>query len=293
MIVLTGANGRLGRLVAEEVLKRVPAERVAVSVRDPHGAAALAERGVDVRHGDFSRPETLPAAFAGAERLLIVSSSEPESEPRRAQHSAAITAAARAGVGHIVFTSWHDLGRCRMAVIEDFPGTERELMVAGPAWTLLRHVLGIDGILARDVQMAIETGELAAPAGTGRATLAGRDDLAAAVAAVMTGDGHENRAYELTGPDTVDWNDLATLASERAGREIPYRPIEARDARASMLAASLPPMAVDALLSVYESVRAGWGSRPPGDLSRLLGRPVPSSLEVVKAAQVPTLPTAG
>jgi len=99
MIVVTGATGKLGRLVTEGLLRKVPATELAVAVRTPEKAANLAARGVQVRHGDYNKPDTLLAALAGADQVLLISSSEVGQ--RAQQHMRIIDAAKNAGVGSL------------------------------------------------------------------------------------------------------------------------------------------------------------------------------------------------
>ncbi|WP_032709320.1 NAD(P)H-binding protein, partial [Pseudomonas syringae] len=103
MIVVTGATGQLGRLVIEQLLARVPAEHIVAAVRSPEKAADLSAKGVQVRHADYSQPSTLDSAFAGADKVLLISSSEIGQ--RFSQHKAVIDAAKRTGVKLLAYTS--------------------------------------------------------------------------------------------------------------------------------------------------------------------------------------------
>src|SRR3984893_17698897 len=104
MLLVTGANGKLGRLIVEELLRRAPQSELAVSVRDPAGAKDVAERGVEVRRGDYDAPETLHQAFQGVDRLLLMPTPTLDPGRRAAQHKAAVDARAQAGVGPLVST---------------------------------------------------------------------------------------------------------------------------------------------------------------------------------------------
>ena len=90
-MLVTGATGKLGSKIVEKLLETVPADQLAVSVRNPEKAEALRARGVDVRHGDFDRPETLESAFRGIDRLLIISA-DGDNETRIRQHGNAVAA---------------------------------------------------------------------------------------------------------------------------------------------------------------------------------------------------------
>src|SRR6202030_3632144 len=132
MLLMTGANGKLGRLIVEELLRRAPQSRLAVSVREPAGAQDLAERGVEVRRGDYDAPETLHQAFQDVDRLLLMP--PPTQDPaRRAAH----TAAAEVGVGHIVYPSAYGADRFDMPLLAAHAETERVIQASGVQWTML------------------------------------------------------------------------------------------------------------------------------------------------------------
>jgi NAD(P)H dehydrogenase (quinone) len=285
VILVTGANGLYGRSVIENLLARMPSRDLAVSVRDPAKAADLARQGCDVRHGDFDQPETLCDAFAGAETVLINGTNYgTASEVRAHQQAAAIRAAEAAGVSRIVITSWQDLDNCRLEMASDFPGTEKLAAASAPACTILRLTYGMATALARDVKSALSTGALSAPAGDARATPAAAADLAEATANVLAEEGHSGKTYELTGPETITWDDLASLASTLAGQEIRYCPVSDDEFRAQVAAAGWPPAAVEMLIAYYGALRDGWASTPSSDLAALLHRPPVGSLEAVRQA---------
>jgi NAD(P)H dehydrogenase (quinone) len=280
MIVVSGANGTFGRLVVEHLLRQVPGERVVASVRSVAAAGSLAERGVVVRHGDFDAPHTLPAAFAGAQAVLVNGTNYGTAPDRRAaQQAAAIAAARAAGATRVVVTSWQDLDRCPLEIASDFPATER---LAGDTGIVLRMTYSMAGALARDVRSAPAAGVLLAPAGTARATPAAVADLAEAAALVLAGAGHEGKTYELSGPDAISWADLATLA----GDGIAYRPVSAAEFGTHVAGLGFPAAMLDGLLALYAAFRAGWANTPSTDLAELLGRaPTPSLTAVAQAVQ--------
>jgi NAD(P)H dehydrogenase (quinone) len=283
VILVTGANGRYGRSVIETLLARMPSEDLAVSVRDVAKAADLASQGCDVRHGDFDQPETLSDAFAGAETVLINGTNYgTASDVRARQQAAAIGAAEAAGVTRIVVTTWQDLDNCPLEMASDFPGTEKLAAVSAPAYTILRLTYGMATALARDVKSAVAAGILSAPAGDARATPAAAADLAQATANVLAEAGHAGRTYELTGPEPITWDDLASLASTLAGQEIRYCPVSDDEFRAQVTAAGWPPAAVEMLIAYYGALRDGWASTPSPDLGDLLYRAPASSLEAVR-----------
>jgi NAD(P)H dehydrogenase (quinone) len=279
MILVTGANGRFGRPVVEHLLRTGPAAELAVSVRDPAAAQDLADRGVSVRHGDFNEPDTLEAAFAGADTVLVNSTNYGTAPADRArQQAAALDAAAGR---RVVLISWVDLDRCPLAMATDFPQTERRLISSTKDWTILRMTYGMAESLARDVTAAMASGTLSAPAARAGAVPAAGTDLAEAAALVLRSSDHNGQTLELTGPDRVDWDDLAALSGRLAGRPVAYRPVDDPEFQAQMLAAGWPPVAVAMLLDYYAAFRAGWAGQPRPDLGALLGRRAVPSIEAV------------
>jgi NAD(P)H dehydrogenase (quinone) len=218
-VIVTGASGKLGRLVAESLMARLaPAELVLVT-RHPAALSDLAARGADVRHGDFDDPASLPKAFAGGRRMLLIST---DAIGRRvAQHRAAIDAAAAVGVGHVVYTSHVNpvAGNPIGPVAEEHGETEQLLHDRGQAWTVLRFGSFAE-LQVQPASLAIAAGQLVSNAGDGRIVPVSRRDCADAAAIVLTSDGHEARTYEITGPQALSQRDLAGVFAEVSGRSV-------------------------------------------------------------------------
>jgi NAD(P)H dehydrogenase (quinone) len=211
IVGVTGASGRLGRLVIEALLDRgVPAESVV-----PISRTRTAERA---RLGDFERPETLTDAFRGVDRLLVISAIGPRDTA--AAHRAAFEAAARAGVGRIVYTSVQN-----PVPDNPFPAaavhvrSEADLATTGPPWTVLRNALYAD-LRADLARCYARDGRWTTNLGDGTHAFVTRADCAAAAAGALCGDGHEGRTYDVTGPALVTADDYLTLARERTGAAI-------------------------------------------------------------------------
>jgi NAD(P)H dehydrogenase (quinone) len=223
-LVISGASGQLARRAAEIVLAASPAEDLILTTRRPETLADLAERGVVVRHADFAAPATLRAAFAGGERLLLVSATDLEH--RTAQHEAAIAAAKAAGVRHIVYTSGLKPAPPNPAVVApSHYATEQALARSGLAWTVLRNSLYADYQLPEGAQ-ALKTGELVHNRGKGTVAYVAREDCAAAAAAVLLQSGHERAVYEITGAESFGADDLAALYSKIGGRSVRARALD-------------------------------------------------------------------
>ncbi|MCW3013356.1 MAG: family NAD(P)-dependent oxidoreductase [Solirubrobacterales bacterium] len=223
-VAVTGASGQLGRLIALQLLERMPAHDVVLVTRRPHALADLAERGADVRYGDFDEPESLPAAFEGATRVLLISTNNIGE--RIDQHRAAIGGAAAAGVQHVTYTSLTNPAPGHPAgdVADEHRETEELLMSSGLEWTILRYGAYADLQVPLGV-MAVRYGKLVTNAGHGRIAPISRQDCAAAAVAVLTSDGHEGKIYDVTGPEALSQSDIAALVSEVSGRPVQVVPV--------------------------------------------------------------------
>jgi uncharacterized protein YbjT (DUF2867 family) len=274
MIAITGANGRLGRAIVEQLLTRVPAETIAVSVRDPQDAGALAERGVDVRHGDFDEPATLRDAFAGAEQVLIVSANAVGEVALR-RHRAAIDAAREAGAARILYTSHMGANPdSAFAPMVSHAASEALLAESGVPYTALRN-----GFYASTVPMlaaqARQTGTLAAPA-DGPVSWTTHADLAEAAAVVLTEPGRfEGPTPPLTAPAAFDLADVAELLSVQ-------RVVVSDDEhRAALLDNGVPPERADILVGMFQASRRGEFAAVDPTLGQLLGRTPQTVRDVV------------
>lgn len=271
MIAITGAAGKLGRLVAAELAARIAPSQVVLGTRDPSKIAGLAAKGFKTARADFDDPASLAAAFAGAETVLIISGDTPN-EVRLKQHIAAIDAAKAAKVQRVVYTSFvNPSEQSRFPFAWVHAKTEAYLRDSGLATTILRHNLYLEN-LAGALAKAKETGTIAQPGAAGKAAYISRADIAAVLAAVLTGTGHANKVYEITGPEAVDLAGVAAALAQALGR--PVKAVEADPAatRNGLAAAGLPPFVVEALAGLYAATGAGEYARVSDDAARLAGR---------------------
>ncbi|MDG0809319.1 NAD(P)H-binding protein [Cohnella rhizosphaerae] len=222
-IVMTGATGHLGSLVLEELLRRMPASRIAIVTRRPEEAEKLRGRGIEVRYGDYDEPASLQAAFKDADRLLFVSSPLRDEEARLRQHRAAVEGAEAAKVGRIVYTSIAYAERGRLPLHATHLATERLIRESGLDYTILRNAYYMDIVEMLGWRAALTGGVLLSPPGDWTLNTAAREDLAAAAATVLTESGHEGRVYELTASRPWRLDDLARALSERSGRPVVHR----------------------------------------------------------------------
>ncbi len=282
MIVVTGANGQLGRAVVEGLLRRLSADRIVASVRDPAKAAALSARGVEVRGADFADPASLRRAFEGADQVLLVSADKLGDEALRL-HRAAIEAAREVGVGRVLYTS-HMAARqgSPFAPADQHAGTEADLAASGLAHTSLRHGFYAESCL-HIVGDALKRGELRVPE-DGPVSWTARADLAEADAAILAGAARwDGITLPLTAARTVTMAELAALASEVGGREVRHVVVSDREWTAAKIAAGMPAMYAEMLLGVFVAARRGDFAATDPTLQTLLGRAPTTMREVIGA----------
>ncbi|MFI8436583.1 SDR family oxidoreductase [Streptomyces sp. NPDC079020] len=280
-IVVTGATGELGRLVVEQLLTSVPADRIAAVVRDKEKATSLAARGVELRIADYDRPETLAGAFHAGDRVLLISGSEVGR--RVPQHTAVIDAAREAGVAQLAYTGVLGGPDADFDLAAEHKVTERLILDSGLPYTFLRNGWYTENYTA-NLAPVLEHGAVVSNAGDGRVASATRADYAAAAAAVLTGEGHLNTAYELSGDTAWSFAEYAALLSGATGREIAYNNVPAAVHQEILVGAGLPEAFAAILVDVDEAIGRGRLAPAGGDLARLIGRPTTPLAETVTAA---------
>ncbi|OJH36450.1 SDR family oxidoreductase [Cystobacter ferrugineus] len=281
MFLVTGATGKLGRHVIEGLLKKVPAGEIIAAVRNPQKAAELAARGVQVRPADYSRSETLDAAFAGATRVLLISSSEVGQ--RIAQHRAVVEAARKAGVRLLVYTSILRADSSGLALAAEHKATEQLIRDSGIPFVFLRNGWYFENY-TENLAPALEHGALLGSSGEGRISAASRADYAAAAVEVLTGTGHDNRVYELAGDTAFTLSELATEVSRQSGRNVVYKDLPPAQYQGALESAGVPGAFAGILVNSSEKAGRGELNDVSGVLSRLIGRPTTRLADAVAAA---------
>ena len=271
MIIVTGATGQLGSLVVESLLKRMPADRIGVSVRDPEKARSFADRGVRVRQGSFSDPDSLAHAFEGATQVLVVSV-DRMGEETLSQHRAAIDAAVAAGARRILYTS--HMGAAvdsRFQACREHAATEEVLAASGVPFTSLRNGFYATSAI-QQLGNALESGEIVLPE-DGPVSWTAHADLAEATAAILAEEGRfEGATPPLTGPQALSFDDIARIAGEITGR--PFTRTTASDAefRDRLVGHGVPAETADLILGIFAASRAGEFDAVDPTLAELLGR---------------------
>ncbi|MET9957291.1 SDR family oxidoreductase [Streptomyces sp. NPDC006339] len=281
MIIVTGATGQLGRLVVEDLLTRVPADQIVAAVRTPQKAADLAERGVQVREADYDRPDTLKTAFEDADKILLISGND--FGRRVQQHQAVIDAAKDAGAGLLAYTSVLHADTSTLPVAPEHQATEEAIKASGLTHSLLRNGWYNENYIPT-AQQGAATGTIIGSARDGRISSASRADYAAAAAAVLTGDGHDNTVYELSGDTVFTMDDVAANTTAVTGTPVTYQDLPAQDHARALAEAGLPEPVVQMLLAIDAGTADGQLAGTTGDLSRLIGRPTTALRATLTAA---------
>ncbi len=286
MIIVTGANGKLGRAIVEYLLELVPAEQIGVSVQDTEKARDLEKRGVRVRRGDFDDTASLAHAFEGASQVLIVSASRT-GELAVSLNRTAIDMAKAAGAQRILYTS--HMGSNPASPFPPMPthaAIEVALRESGVAFTALRN-----GFYASSAAMflgnAVETGEAIAPE-DGPVAWTAHADLARAAAITLTKGGLDGITPALTGSEALDLAGIAEIVSELTGRPIRRVVVSDDEFRSRLVARGTPESAADMLLGFFAASRQGEFARVDPTLARLINRPPMPLRNVLKAAISPT-----
>ena len=299
-IIVTGATGNFGRQVTDILLQEVAPKDLILLTRRPERLADLAAEGVQVRKGDFDDPASLPAAFEGGERMLLISTARVGS--RVGQHGAAIDAAKQVGVKHIAYTSFVGVHDDNPAIVTvDHRATEDLMRASGMAWTALRDSQYAEAAAQVMAPQFLPSGKWATNAGEGKIGMVSRDDCVACAAKILTTPGHENRAYDITGPELISYRDICNLTAEISGKPLEFIPITDDEMYAVFDAAGVPreasddpvnaaiPWCSDDMVSFAKGIRLGHFAIISDHVQQILGRP-PVSLRSVMEKYAHTWP---
>jgi NAD(P)H dehydrogenase (quinone) len=281
MIVITGASGQLGRLVIDGLLRSVPASGLAAAVRSPEKVDDLAKKGVRVRPADYNRPDTLDAAFSGADKVLLISSSEVGQ--RAPQHANVIAAAKKAGVGLLAYTSILHADTTPLALGSEHQQTEAMLAESGVPYVLLRNGWYTENYAA-GIPVALQHGAVLGCAADGRISSAARADYAAAAAAVLLADDQAGKVYELAGDNAYTLAEFAAEIARQTGKAVVYQDMPEAEYANVLKGAGFPDGMAQLLAQSDTGASKGGLFDDSKTLSRLIGRPTTPMPEVVKQA---------
>lgn len=275
MIIITGATGNLGGRIVDRLLERVPAQTIGVSVRDAGKAAGLAARGISVREGDFTQPETLKSSFAGADHVLIVSAAIRGGGALEA-NCAAVDAAVAAGASRILYTSHQAASETSLFAPQRVHAATKDYLARqGVPFVALSNGFYADA-LGIHLDTALSTGLITAPE-DGPVSWTAHDDLAEAAAIALTDtDGPTGVSSPLTASASLDLADIAAILSRLTGRTITRVTIGDDEWKAAAIDRGLPPMVADFSLGMFQAARRGEFDVVSPTLEATLGRePLP------------------
>lgn len=281
MIVVTGATGQLGGLVIDALVKRVPAEHIVAAVRNVEKAQPLAELGVHVRQANYDDPDSWQAALQGAEKVLLISSSEIGQ--RVNQHRAVIEATKRQGVALLAYTSLLHADSSPLGLAQEHRETEALIHASGVPYVLLRNGWYTENY-TQGAPGAVAQGALFGCADEGRIASAGRADYAEAAAIVLASDQHREPVYELAGDSAYTLGELAAVIARQSGQRVDYVNVSEADYVSALQQAGLPKEFASVLADADRGVAKGALLDEGHQLSQLLGRPTLSLEEAVKQA---------
>lgn len=293
-IVITGASGNYGRGVTDRLIALGRASDLILITRKPEKLSDRAAQGCVVRYGDFDKPETLVEAVQGADRMLLISGTRVGA--RVVQHKAAIDAAAAAGVGHVVYTSFIGIDDPAnpAEVRHDHIETERLIRASGCGWTMLRDAHYADAMILMAGPGVMQSGKWFSNAGEGREAMVWRDDCIESAVAVLTGEGHEGRIYNITGPELQTFGEVAAIMAEVTGRPVEYVSLDDEGQYAMFDAMGIPRRPVDDLeiagipwnsddmVSFGRAIREGFLELCTDDVQQLTGRKARSVRQMIK-----------
>lgn len=284
-LLVTGASGHLGRAAIAELVRINKGDTIVAASRSPEKLQVPA--GVQTRRVDFDDEQSLDQAFAGVDRLLLISTDALDGQGTRArQHKAAVAAAKRAGVKHVVYTSAPKADSSSLALAPDHKATEEALKESGLGYTVLRHNWYTQ-LLLGSVPPAVASGQFFTAAGEGRIGYITREDCGAADVAALASDFEGQRIIELTGPEALNASHVARLASEVTGKPIAAVQLTEEQMAGGMQKAGLPPPVAALFAKIDTNVKDGALDLVTDEFEKLTGRKpttVRAFLEANKAA---------
>lgn len=273
-LLVTGASGQLGQAVLAELLTKdgLGAGQLVAASRNPAKLADLAAKGVETRAADFDDPASLEAAFAGIDRLLLISTDELAVPGKRlAQHKAAVAAAVKAGVKHILYTSMPNPDKSLISFAPDHLGTEEAIKASGLGYTILRNSWYTDNHFM-SLPHNLQTGTWYTSQAGGRLPNISRADCAVAAAAALLSPPEGNSVLTLTGPESLTVEEIAAIVSTIADKPLQVVQVSDEQLAGGVRASGMPEFVVQLVVSADANIRAGNFDMVTGDFEMLTGR---------------------
>jgi NAD(P)H dehydrogenase (quinone) len=285
-ILITGATGNLGGAVVGELVEKKGNHNISVLVRDLSKAGKLKEKGVRLIQGDYNDYNSLVSAFKGFDKLYFVSGSDIAN--RKAQHENIVKAAKETKVGHIIYTSFQRKTEDETSPIAFVASAhilaEKLIKESGLMYTIMKHALYAEVLPGFMGDQVLNTGVIFLPAGNGRTSFTSRGDMASAGVAVITGNGHENKTYEISVGKSYSLTDVAELLSELSGKQINYAAPDVQTFSAALTKAGVPQEGILAMTAFCTAIAQGEFDFPDKTLEKLIGRKPESLKDFLKKA---------
>jgi NAD(P)H dehydrogenase (quinone) len=273
-ILITGATGKLGGAVVGELIEKQGNRNISVLVRDLTKAGKLKEKGIQIVQGDYNDYNSLVRAFKGADKLYFVSGSDIVN--RKTQHENIVKAAKEAKVGHIIYTSFQRKTDDETSPIAFVASAhilaEKLIKESGLTYSIMKHALYAESLPGFMGDQVLNTGVIFLPAGNGKTSFTSRSDMASAGVAVLTGDGHENKTYEISVDKSYSMSDVAELLSDLSGKQIRYLSPDIQTFTAALTQAGVPPEGIKGMATFCTAIAQGEFDFPDKTLEKLIGR---------------------
>ena len=285
-ILITGATGKLGTSLVDELIRKKGSDNVSVLVRDVSKAGYLKTKGVQLIQGNYNDYDSLVKAFTGIDKLFFISGSDVLN--RGTQHENIVNAAIKAKVGHIIYTSFQRKTDDETSPIAFVASAhilaEKLIRASGLRYTIMKHALYADVIPMFIGDHVLNSGVIFLPAGSGKGSYTSRTDMASAGVAVLTGAGHENKTYEISVNASYSFYDIADILTELSGKKISYTAPDVETFSAALTKAGIPDEAIQGTSAFCQAIAQGEFDFPDDTLEKLLGRKPQSLKEFLKNA---------
>ncbi|MEL6561936.1 MAG: SDR family oxidoreductase [Bacteroidota bacterium] len=278
MILITGATGQYGSQVIKHLIQKgVNVADIGAMVRSEEKAQKLKTEGVRIHLGNYEDVDSMRQAFAGVDKLMLVSSNDRGPVTNRTKHHMnAITAAKEAGVKHIFYTSFVRTPNHAQSAIADFQNshieTEDFLKESGMQYTILQNGIYQEMILPFIGEKVAETGRILFPAHDGEASWVLREELAEVAAQILISEGHENKTYTLTNTDSIGFEQIAGYISACLGKDISFQSPPADEFQSMMKQGGVPEMYVGMMTMWGTAVAQNTMNKTDPALADFLGR---------------------
>ncbi|HEU4424346.1 MAG TPA: SDR family oxidoreductase [Pilimelia sp.] len=266
-ILVTGATGNVGGQVVAELRDR--GAKVRAFVRDPRRAAERLGGDVELAVGDFADPASVRRALQGVDRVFLACADGPQAV---AHETAVVDAAAGAWVQRIVKLSTVGAEVGSPMMFADSHARVEEHLRTCPVPSVVLNAAFFMSNLFESAGTIRQTGQIFVPAGEAKIAMIDPRDVAAAVAVTLLDDGHDGRAYVLTGPEAITYAEVAAHLSEATGRPVIFVDVPDEAARAGLLESGAPDWFADTFVVLFGELRRGWAAQTTGDVRMLTGR---------------------